>query len=93
MLGKLPPEVLAAQLRDRGYRVSLTEADWCLDAQDGELQRAYLDGVATAVTERPTGGLDAERVSQWRAARSAAIDEGRSELMVGHLDLLARRPV
>jgi SAM-dependent methyltransferase len=70
-----------------GYDVSSARSDWQLDARDAPLQRALIEGWASAAAELHPDA--AERVKRWAQRRLACVDAGSSTLVVGHEDLLA----
>ena len=72
---------------DAGYRVWSEASDWKLGVSERELQRELVDGwarVATELVPDETSGI-----ADWRARRIAHIDAGRSQIVVGHLDVAA----
>ena len=88
-LGPDAPERAAALFADAGYRVRRERSDWVLGRQHAELQRQLVDGWAAAAIE-----IDSVRraaIEDWRRRRQAHIDAGRSQIVVGHEDLLATR--
>lgn len=76
---------LARALRARGYRVQTARSDWRLGASDVAMQRALIEGMASAAIEQDPA--QAPRVNAWRDRRLALL--GRATLRVGHRDLLA----
>lgn len=91
--GALGPAAAAqaeAQFRAAGFDVFAAHADWVLDAGQAALQAELVDGWRRAVAE--TGRVAASTLDAWHRRRVAAIAEGRSRLVVGHLDLYARPP-
>jgi hypothetical protein len=86
-LGPDAAEAAALRLRQAGFDVTLARADWRLDEGDSLLQRRLIVGWHDAVAQ--TGHVDAVSLDAWLGRRLAAVDEGRSRLVVGHLDLLA----
>jgi hypothetical protein len=89
-LGPLAAAAAASRFGDAGFAVSTARADWVLDADDAALQRRLVRGWRDAVAE--TGRVAAEALEGWLSRRLAAIDGGRSRLVVGHVDLLALPP-
>lgn len=74
-----------ALLRAAGYDVVTARSDWALGDDERELQRQLVDGWADAATETAPdrrGMLDA-----WRSRRRAHCDAGRSQMVVGHVDV------
>ncbi|HYF59176.1 MAG TPA: class I SAM-dependent methyltransferase [Burkholderiaceae bacterium] len=86
-LGPAAAGVAARRLVDAGFEVACARADWRLGPEDAALQRRLVLGWHGAVAE--TGLVDAGALDAWLARRLAAIDEGRSRLSVGHVDLWA----
>ena len=74
-------------LADAGYRVWTEHSDWMLGSAERELQRRLIDGWADAAVESAPD--NAPVIAQWRARRIAHVDAGRSQIVVGHLDLAA----
>jgi SAM-dependent methyltransferase len=83
---------LQRALRGRGYRVFSAPSDWQIDGQDGPqaaaLQRALVDGMASAASEQDP--LSTDVIEAWRQRRHAWTASG--SVRVGHLDLLALPP-
>jgi hypothetical protein len=73
-----------------GYHVEREASDWVLTPESRALQRQLIDGWAEAATavapERSTG------IADWCARRLAHVDDGHSQLIVGHKDLAAWLP-
>lgn len=91
-LGAAAVPRLRRALRGSGYRVFSAPSDWQIDGQDGPhaaaLQRALVDGMATAASEQdPISGA---AIDAWRQRRHALAASG--SVRVGHLDLLALPP-
>jgi SAM-dependent methyltransferase len=73
-----------------GYRVRSAPSDWHLGLGDGPLQSALMEGwLEAAGALAPHREIDLER---WGRARRAWLAAGRSEIRVGHRDLLALPP-
>ena len=71
---------------DCGYRTRSEASDWRVQRAHQGLQRALLDDWFDAATE-----IDPDRASElrkWRERRLAHIESGRSELIVGHADMI-----
>jgi hypothetical protein len=68
-----------------GYHVDRETSDWELGSESDELQRqliaGWADAAAAVAPDRSAPILD------WRARRLAHVDDGRSQLIVGHKDL------
>jgi hypothetical protein len=87
-LGAQAVPVLAASLREQGYRVRLLRSDWRLAPGPGQaarLQRALVDGMAAAAIEQDPAQASLVRGWQQRRLQGAA----HARLRVGHVDLLA----
>jgi hypothetical protein len=89
-LGPAAAAAAARRLTEAGFDVVAAPADWALGAQDAALQRELVRGWHGAVAE--TGRVAAPALDAWLARRIAAIDDGRSRLRVGHVDLWATPP-
>ncbi|MBA4211824.1 MAG: SAM-dependent methyltransferase [Polaromonas sp.] len=80
---------LRLALESAGYRVFTAASDWWVDGGESlsalSLQCALIDGMAAAAGEQ--AGTTAQPVEAWRRRRLAMA--ARSQLRVGHLDLLA----
>jgi len=89
--GALGPTAAAAAVacfEAAGFLVRTEQADWRLAAEDRALQQQLLHGWHRAAGE--TGMLEPGALDDWLARRLAALDDGRSRLRVGHVDLWAR---
>lgn len=88
-LGWRAVAVLRQALESAGYRVFTATSDWWVDGsaspQAQAMQCALIDGMAAAASEQSTGSTPA--LQAWRQRRLALA--ARSQLRVGHLDLLA----
>lgn len=88
-----PDAALRAQamFRAEGYSVWLRPSPWVLTGVgDRALTLALVRGWTEAATEvRPS---ERERLRAWEERRIAAIESGRYEATVGHVDLLALPP-
>ena len=88
-LGARAVTALQRALQHTGYRVFSATSDWWIDGQQGSpatpLQRALVDGIATAACEQ--GPTSLTMVEAWRQRRHGLAATG--QLRVGHLDLLA----
>jgi len=81
-LGPLGANYLADAMRKRGYRVTTAASPWVLAANDAELQRALVTGIADAARELHVASADA-----WLSRRLETAPTSRCT--VGHLDVLA----
>ena len=86
-LGPDAADRFADSLRGHGFAVRTATSDWRLGTADAELQRELARGFAGAARE--IDPAFATRAEAWLARRQELIDRGRSELLVGHLDVLA----
>lgn len=91
-LGAHAVPALQRALRGSGYRVLSARSDWWIDGQDSSqaaaLQRALIEGMATAASEQNATAKGA--MEAWRQRRHALAASG--SLRVGHVDLLALPP-
>ena len=71
-----------------GYQVRWAPSPWCLGPDQPALQYALIEGWFAAACEIAPQRLAVLR--GWLARRRAHIDGGRSELQVGHLDMIGR---
>jgi hypothetical protein len=76
------PEIFASL----GYRVATRASDWRIPPRAAPFQRALLAGWLDAALEIAPERAAALRA--WHARRLAHVDAPRSELVVGHLDLV-----
>ena len=65
-------------------------SDWELTPESHELQRQLIAGWADAA--RAVAPEQSAAVADWCARRIAHVDEGRSQLIVGHKDLAGWLP-
>ena len=86
-LGPSASRRAAEIFEDCGYRTRSEASDWRVKCAHQGLQRALLEDWFDAASE-----IDPDRVSQlqkWRERRLVHIESGRSELIVGHADMIA----
>lgn len=83
-LGVDAPAWAATRLEAAGYGVTQARSDWRIE--DLPVLQAMIEGMAAAAMEQEPGAM--ARVLAWRAQRLALAP--RSQLRVGHVDLLAR---
>jgi hypothetical protein len=69
-----------------GYRVTERASDWRIGARDGEMQRQLIDGWTGAALEMAPSRRAA--LGDWARRRHEHVERGRSELVVGHVDLV-----
>jgi hypothetical protein len=69
-----------------GYCVEYQPSDWSIPPADQNLQQALIDGWLTAAIE--IAPAQSAALGDWHQRRGEHIRAGRSELRVGHLDLL-----
>ncbi|MGB7755650.1 MAG: hypothetical protein WBL23_06270 [Salinisphaera sp.] len=85
-LGGTAPAVLINALARRGYAVTAQQSDWHVEAGDARLARALIEGWRDAATcQRPDR---ADCIARWADRRSEDVDQGRTRLRVGHIDVL-----
>jgi len=89
-LGPAAADAGKAVFEALGYRVELGPSDWQLGPAQGPLQEALVSGWFEAALEMAPE--EKARLISWRSAREDAIRAGRSELVVGHQDLLGMPP-
>jgi hypothetical protein len=80
--GRLCEKVFA----ELGYRTWGAPSDWHLGPAQHELQRALLDGWFNAACE--IAPERKRRLRKWRDRRHTHIASGRSEMLVGHVDMV-----
>jgi hypothetical protein len=73
-----------------GYVVQQEPSDWRISADERELQRQLIDGWADAATAIAPGA--SSTIAGWRDRRIQHVEEGRSEMIVGHDDVGAWLP-
>jgi SAM-dependent methyltransferase len=84
-LGADAATYLAGRFRAMGRDVRLAASDWAFGAADHPIQKAMLEGIASAA-----GEIDPDfAFESWTARRHGQIQESALCLTVGHLDLLA----
>jgi SAM-dependent methyltransferase len=86
-LGPEAAEAAIKQFERVGYRVSHRPADWTFGRSDQAIQLEVLAGWAAAVRE--TERIEAGALADWLAARQAGVQDGRSTMRIGHIDLYA----
>ena len=84
-LGPEAGSELAAAFARRGFTVTSAESPWALGPDDADLQAAFVEGMARAVSE--TEMLEPEDIETWLAKRLDSARSGRC--VIGHLDVLA----
>jgi len=80
--GRLCKKVFA----NLGYRTWSAPSHWHLGPAQHELQRALLDGWFNAACE--IAPEKKRRLQRWRDRRYSHITSGRSEMLVGHVDIV-----
>jgi hypothetical protein len=84
-LGPSATSETVAVLTSLGYRVLREDSDWRLNREHTQLQRLLIDGWASAATELAP---DLEpRLREWRSRRLMCLEDGRSQIVVGHQDV------
>jgi len=84
-LGPAAGRVVEQVFKERGYRTWCAPSDWRIGPTQQRLQHALIDGWCDAACE-----LAPHRTPQlrhWQGRRRAHIDAGRSQLLVGHVDM------
>jgi hypothetical protein len=89
-LGPSAVERMAGLLDADDGRLVIQPSDWVFGADDGDLQRALLEGYVVAATAIAPEHHAA--IASWAERRRALISARRSRLRVGHLDLLLLPP-
>jgi hypothetical protein len=72
-----------------GYRIWCAPSDWRIGPDQAALQRAVLQGWCDAACEMAAARAVALR--SWLARRLRHVQAGRSELLIGHTDMLGHR--
>jgi hypothetical protein len=75
---------------ERGYRIQSAPSDWHIGARWQPLQHALVEGWFDAACEVAPHRRPA--LSDWLARRQAHIAGARSELRIGHIDIIGLRP-
>jgi hypothetical protein len=70
-----------------GYRVISGASDWVFEPKDREIQLQVLGGWALAANE--LSELPGTAVAAWLSRRGDLVEQGRSQMRVGHVDLFA----
>jgi len=73
-----------------GYHTERAGSDWVIGPDARDLQRALIEGWATAANGQ--GSARSIEIRAWRARRLDHVSAGRSQLRVGHEDLAAWLP-
>lgn len=89
-LGPTAGETAARKFAIQGYDVTTGPADWQLKPAEGHVQRMMVDGWHAAVAE--LGVIERAALEQWRNQHLTWIDDRRSTMTVGHVDLWAVPP-
>jgi hypothetical protein len=75
---------------EHGYRIQCAPSDWRIAPQSQTLQYALVEGWFDAACE--TAPHRAQALRDWLARRRAHIAGARSELRIGHVDIIGRPP-
>jgi hypothetical protein len=86
-LGPAAPSAAERAFAALGFDTATAFSDWHVERQAATLQRALLDGWLGAAAEIAPARRTA--LESWHARRTAHVSAGRSELVVGHMDLVA----
>jgi hypothetical protein len=89
-LGPRAAETSIAKFMQRGFSVVHGPADWTAFEQDRAFQREIVGGWAQAAQD--TSVITAKDISGWLSFRQNEIADGRSSLLVGHVDFFAVPP-
>ena len=76
--------------REVGYRVRSEPSDWVLGSDERELQRRLIEGWTEAAMEMAP--RNASVITRWRRRRLGHINADRSQVVVGHVDVVAWLP-
>jgi hypothetical protein len=85
-LGMRAAQAAEASFEAHGYELRIATSDWLIAAKDHAMQQALLDGWLGAALEIAPESRAA--LSSWHERRRAHVLAGRSELRVGHVDLV-----
>jgi len=85
-LGMRAAAAAEAAFEAHGYELRVATSDWIIGKSDGAMQLALLDGWLGAALEVAPESRAA--LMSWHERRSAHVRAGRSELRVGHVDLV-----
>jgi len=85
-LGMRAAAAAEAAFEAHGYELSVATSDWVIGKKDHAMQLALLDGWLGAALEIAPESRAA--LTSWHERRSAHVHADRSELRVGHVDLV-----
>jgi SAM-dependent methyltransferase len=85
-LGLRAAEAAETAFEAHGYELRVATSDWVIGAQDHAMQLALLDGWLGAALEIAPESRAA--LTSWHQRRRSHVLAGRSELRVGHVDLV-----
>ena len=88
-LGPAAPQALVGALSGVGYKVETAQADWKIGPKQIAAHLAMIAGYEKAATEQDPAA--AARVRAWAERRRNLASEQGARLLVGHVDILARR--
>jgi hypothetical protein len=86
-LGPAAAAFAIARFEAQGYSVVHGTSDWTIGPDDRDVQTELLSGWASAAHE--IGALSFADTTAWLARRQGAVANGRSSLVVGHVDFFA----
>ena len=89
-LGPAAATTSARIFSELGYEVTTRASDWRLQAGDRALQTALVGGWLRAALD--SAPQEEDTLRGWHRRRLEHIEHGRSELVVGHIDLTGRLP-
>ena len=90
-LGPAAAPLCARLFRELGYEVVAHTSDWRMGPGQRAPQSQLLDGWLDAALQMAPENHHAT-LTAWRARRREHVEQGRSSLTVGHIDLAARLP-
>lgn len=89
-LGPAAAAATLAAFEAQGYVLRTARSDWRLEPAHAALQSALIDGWAAAAVEMAPE--DEPAIERWRVRRLEHVAAGRSQLRVGHVDVVGRPP-
>jgi hypothetical protein len=87
-LGPVASAALSNGFRALGYEVDEGPADWNVAPADADMQRSTFTQWAMAAKEM--GGMSVTNVASWLERRLELVAAGKSRIVIGHTDVLAR---
>ena len=71
-----------------GFDCKTAQSDWRLETESAALQAAFIEGLRQAAAE--TAPARAAALADWQTRRLEHVAQGRSTIVVGHVDFAAR---